>query len=246
MIDRGIGSTLVTGGGGGIGRAIVRALVGRGERVVVADYDAGAAKTLSEELGDKAFALTLDVTNGGKVDSILADLPAAFLPVHTLVNNAGHDIGGRIRFDLGQADDWDAIIDTNLKGMMRVTRSLLPGMIERDAGNIVNITSINAIRLIPDMAPYTASKAGAHAFTEVLRAELAETALRVTEIQPGLTKTGIIIKRYRGDAEAEREYFERFKMALDPSEIANTVLFALDQPPHIQIATLCVLPVNRW
>jgi 3-hydroxy acid dehydrogenase / malonic semialdehyde reductase len=246
MIDRKTGSTLVTGGGGGIGRAIVRALVGRGERVVIAEYDSAAATALAKELGDNALALPLDVTDAAKVDSITATLPPEFLPVHTLVNNAGHDIGGRIRFDLGQADDWDAIIDTNLKGMMRVTRSLLPGMIARDVGDIINITSINAIRLIPDMAPYTASKAGAHAFTDVLRAELAETALRVTEIQPGLTKTGIIIKRYRGDAEAEREYFERFRMALDPSEIANTVLFALDQPPHIQIATLCVLPVNRW
>ena len=81
MIDRGIGSTLVTGGGGGIGRAIVRALVGRGERVVVADYDAAAAAALAEELGDKAFALTLDVTDGAKVDSILTSLPAEFLPV---------------------------------------------------------------------------------------------------------------------------------------------------------------------
>jgi NADP-dependent 3-hydroxy acid dehydrogenase YdfG len=96
------------------------------------------------------------------------------------------------------------------------------------------------------MAAYTASKAGVRAFTDILRADLAETGIRVTEILPGLTRTNIILKRHRGDKELEREYFERFKIALDPDDIARTVLFALNQPPHVQIAQLFILPVNRW
>jgi 3-hydroxy acid dehydrogenase/malonic semialdehyde reductase len=246
MSSRLEGSTLVTGGAGGIGRAIVQALAVRGERVIIGDFDAAAAKILADSLGPKVLPLALDVTDAAAVDSLLDRIPAGFLPLHTLVNNAGHDVGGRTRFDQGSADDWASIIDTNLKGMMRVTRSVIPAMVKRDAGDIVNITSVSAVRMVPDMAAYTASKAGAKAFTEMLRADLAETGLRITEIQPGLTRTDIIVKRYRGDREAERAYFEQYRMALDPADVARSVLFALDQPPQMQIAEILLLPVNRW
>jgi 3-hydroxy acid dehydrogenase/malonic semialdehyde reductase len=99
---------------------------------------------------------------------------------------------------------------------------------------------------VPDMAAYTASKAGIRAFSDILRADLAETGIRVTEILPGLTKTNIILKRHRGDHALEQEYFERFKIALDPEDVARSVLFALNQPAHVQIAQLFILPVNRW
>jgi 3-hydroxy acid dehydrogenase/malonic semialdehyde reductase len=240
------GSTLITGGAGGIGWAVAEALAQRGERVVIVDLDAAAATERAGRLGERALPLPVDVTDATAVDGLTERIPQDFLPLHTVVNNAGHDIGGRTRFDQGAADDWASIIDTNLKGMMRVTRAVIPGMVARDAGDIVNITSISAIRLVPDMAAYTASKAGARAFTDVLRADMAETGIRVTEILPGLTRTNIIIKRHRGDREAEREYFERFRMALEPSDVARSVLFALDQPAHMQIAQLYLLPLNRW
>jgi len=135
--------------------------------------------------------------------------------------------------------------------LMRVTRSILPDMVRRNSvrrnsGHIVNISSINAVRIIPDMAAYSTSKAGVHMFTETLRGELAETAIRVTEMQPGLTRTGIILTRYRGDRKKEKDYFGQFKMALDPADIARSILFALDQPPHVQIAEMMILPVNRY
>ena len=147
---------------------------------------------------------------------------------------------------MGAADDWSAIIQTNLIGLMRVTRSLLPGMVQRNAGHIVNISSINAVRIVPDMAAYSTSKAGVHMFTETLRGELAETAIRVTEMQPGLTRTNIILTRYRGDRAREKDYFDQFKLALDPADIARSIVFALDQPPHVQIAEMMILPVNRY
>jgi 3-hydroxy acid dehydrogenase/malonic semialdehyde reductase len=180
------------------------------------------------------------------VDGLLAAIPKAFQPIDVLVNNAGHDIGGRTRFDLGPADDWSSIIETNLAGTMRVTRAILPQMVERNRGDIVNMSSISAIRLVPDMAAYTASKAGIRAFTDILRADLAETGIRVTEILPGLTRTNIILKRHRGDRKLEREYFERYRIALQPTDIARAVMFALAQPPHMQIAQMFILPVNRW
>jgi 3-hydroxy acid dehydrogenase/malonic semialdehyde reductase len=240
------GCALVTGAASGLGRAITRALVEAGRRVVMVDRDAERLQALAEELGAATHACVVDVTDDAAVDRLPERVPAEFGPVDVLVNNAGHDIGGRKRFDLGAADDWSAVIETNLVGLMRVTRAILPGMVRRNTGDIVNMSSISAIRLVPDMAAYTASKAGVRAFTDILRGELAETGIRVTEILPGLARTNIIISRYRGDRAAEKAYFDQFKMALDPADIARSVMFALSQPRDVQIAQLVILPVNRW
>ena len=200
-------NAVVTGAAGGMGRAITKALVESGRRVVLADRDPARLREFAAEMGDRTFPIELDITDAKAVDRLPELIPDAFKPIDILVNNAGHDIGGRTRFDAGAADDWSGIIQTNLIGLMRVTRSLLPGMVKRNAGHIVNISSINAVRIIPDMAAYSASKAGVHMFTETLRGELAETAIRVTEMQPGLTRTNIILTRYRGDREKEKDYF---------------------------------------
>jgi 3-hydroxy acid dehydrogenase/malonic semialdehyde reductase len=237
---------LVTGAAGGMGRAITRALIESGRRVVLVDRDAESLRALAAEIGDNTCAVELDVTDAKKVDGLLDLIPNAFKPIDILINNAGHDIGGRTRFDIGSPDDWSNIIATNLIGLMRVTRSLLPDMIRRNAGHIVNISSINAVRVVPDMAAYSTSKAGVHMFTETIRGELAETAIRVTEIQPGLTRTNIIVTRYRGDKQKEKEYFDQFKIALDPADVARSIVFAIDQPPHVQIAEMMILPVNRY
>jgi 3-hydroxy acid dehydrogenase/malonic semialdehyde reductase len=239
-------NALVTGAASGIGKAIATALAKAGHRVVIADIDGKSAARLAAKLGKGAHALRLDVTDKTAVDGLLAAIPPAFQPIDVLVNNAGHDIGGRTRFDIGPADDWSSIIETNLAGTMRVTRAILPQMVERNSGDIVNMSSISAIRLVPDMAAYTASKAGIRAFTDILRGDLAETAIRVTEILPGLTRTNIILKRHRGDRKLEQEYFERYRIALEPADIARSVMFALSQPPHMQIAQMFILPVNRW
>mgnify|MGYP001066862923 CR=1 FL=1 len=239
-------TALITGAASGIGEAIARALAAAGHRTVLADLDLAGATKLARDLGEQAAPLQLDVTDRKRVDALPDLIPPDFGPIDILVNNAGHDIGGRTRFDLGSADDWSSIIDTNLNGLMRVTRALLPDMVRRNTGDIVNISSISAIRQVPEMAAYTASKAGVRAFTDLLRADLAETGIRVTEILPGLTKTNIILSRHRGDRALEQEYFERFKIALDPADVARSVLFALGQPPHVQIAQLYILPVNRW
>jgi len=237
---------LVTGAAGGMGAAISKTLLQSGHRVVLADRDADAVRKLASQLGEAALPLPLDITDKTAVDGVLDNLPPKWRRVDILVNNAGHDIGGRTRFDLGSADDWSAIIETNLIGLMRVTRALLPPMVQRDTGDIVNMSSISALRIVPDMAAYTTSKAGVRAFTDVLRGELAETGIRVTEILPGLTRTGIIRTRYRGDTVKEKEYFDTFKMALEPDDVARCISFALSQPRSVQIAQLVVLPVNRW
>lgn len=237
---------LVTGAAGGMGRAICKALIGAGHAVVLADRDTASVQALAQELGPNAWPLVLDITDADATAGILGSIPPAFKPIDILVNNAGHDIGGRTPFAEGSADDWAAIVETNLIGLMRVTRAILPGMVERDSGDIVNMSSINALRLIPDMAPYSASKAGVHMLTETLRGELAETGIRVIEINPGLTKTNIILTRYRGDKQKEKAYFDQFKMAMEPEDVARSILFALNEPRHVQIAQIVILPVNRY
>jgi len=239
-------TALITGAAGGMGTAISSALIEQGYQVVLVDRDQAAVTALAQSLGDKATGWVLDITNGAMVDQLPQCLPEGFRDIDVLVNNAGHDIGGRKRFDVGSSDDWADIIQTNLIGLMRVTRSVLPGMVTRNRGDIVNMGSISALRMVPDMAPYSASKAGVHMLSDIIRGELAQTPIRVTEILPGLTRTGIVRTRYRGDVAQEKAYFDQFEMALDPKDVARTVIFALNQPPEVQIAQIVVLPVNRW
>jgi 3-hydroxy acid dehydrogenase/malonic semialdehyde reductase len=238
-------TALITGAAGGMGAAISSALIEQGYQVVLVDRDQAAVTALAQSLGDKATGWVLDITNGAMVDQLPQCLPEGFRDIDVLVNNAGHDIGGRKRFDVGSSDDWADIIQTNLIGLMRVTRSVLPGMVTRNRGDIVNMGSISALRMVPDMAPYSASKAGVHMLSDIIRGELAQTPIRVTEILPGLTRTGIVRTRYRGDVAQEKAYFDQFEMALDPKDVARTVIFALSQPPEVQIARIVVLPVNR-
>ena len=240
------GNVLLTGAAGGMGAAIAKSLVEAGHPVVLLDRDKHRLAVLSEKLGPRTTSLVVDITDARAISSLPEQIPERFRPVDILINNAGHDIGGRKRFDMGSADDWAAIVETNLIGLMRVTRAILPDMVRRNTGDIVNMGSIAAIRIVPDMAPYNASKAGIHMLTDVIRSELAETGIRVTEIMPGLTRTGIILARYRGDRTQEKDYFDQFKMALDPEDIARSIMFALSQPRHVQVAEIVVLPVNRW
>jgi 3-hydroxy acid dehydrogenase/malonic semialdehyde reductase len=240
------GCALVTGAAGGMGTAIAKALVEAGHPVVLVDRDPARLEALAKSLGGRTTTLVLDITDGPKVAALPDIIPKAFKPIDILVNNAGHDIGGRKRFDVGSADDWAAIVDANLNGLMRVTRAILPEMVARNTGDVVNMGSIAALRIVADMAPYNASKAGIHMLTDIIRAELAQTGIRVTEIMPGLTRTGIIRTRYRGDRDMEKAYFDQFEMALEPEDIARSIMFALSQPRHVQVAQMVVLPVNRW
>ena len=138
-------TALVTGAAGGFGKAISAALLGQGYRVALVDRDAAALAALARDLGGDTCTLALDVTDAARVDKLPSLLPEAFRAVDVLVNNAGHDIGGRQRFDVGSIDDWSAIIETNLIGLMRVTHALLPQMVARNSGDVVNISSVSAL-----------------------------------------------------------------------------------------------------
>jgi 3-hydroxy acid dehydrogenase / malonic semialdehyde reductase len=239
-------TALVTGASSGIGRAVALALLRDGWQVVLGGRDEAALDEVAGSAVERALSFPFDVTDAAAVGRLVDRLPAKFAALDLLVNNAGHDIGGRTRFDQGPVDDWLSVIETNVAGLIRVTRAVVPGMIARGHGDIVNIGSVSALRIVPDMAAYSASKAAVHAFSDGLRADLAEAPIRVIEVMPGLTRTAIVERRFRGDRARAEAYFARFGAALEPEDIAASVLFAVRQPPHVTVAQLLVIPSSRY
>ena len=176
---------LVTGASAGFGVAITEALVAKGCRVIAAARRLDRLRALGERLGPNCHPLTLDVTDAAATGNLIERLPEELRAIDILVNNAGHDIGGRRRFDKGDMAQWASIVETNVTGLMRVTRAVAPGMVERDRGHIVNLGSISGFKAYAGGTIYAASKFAVHGFTASLRADYVGTGIRVTEILAG-------------------------------------------------------------
>lgn len=241
--DKHTPTTLVTGASSGIGEAICRSLAARGQRVVGAARRLERLEALAADLGDAFHPLELDIDDAAAVEGLEERLPARFESIDVLVNNAGHDIGGRRPFDQGSADQWCAIIETNVQGLIRVTRALIEGMLQRGHGHIVNIGSIAGLKPAATMAAYVASKYAVHGLSETLRLDYAGKGIRVTEIMPGLVRTGFAERRL-GDAERADAFYDAFDACLQAGDIADAVSWAIDRPPHVEIAQMVVLPVS--
>lgn len=237
---------LVTGATSGIGRAIAVALVDAGCKVVATGRNPERLRELRDALGASVLPLPLDLTDSAAIARLPADLPPAFRAPSILVNNAGEDVGGRTRFDASSADELARVIEVNLTGVIRMTRALVPAMLERGSGDIVNIGSTNAMRPTQNMAAYTASKMGAHGLTDVLRADYAKSGIRVIEVVPGLTRTGFARTRMRGDGERARAFFDQFPSALAPEDVADAVRYALTRPRHVNVQQVVITPSFQW
>ena len=236
------GSTaLVTGASSGIGEGIATALVENDYRVICAGRRMHKLADLCSRLGSNAHALKLDVTDASSVESLLSRLPEDWRSIDILVNNAGHDEGGRRRFDEGSAPEWASIIETNVIGLIRTTHAVIPGMIARDHGHIVNIGSIAGLSPYATGSIYSGSKHAVHGFSESLRLDFAGTGIRVTEILPGLVRTDFALTRWHDQARAD-SFYDDFGDCLSPQDVARSVLFALEQPPHVVISQLVVVP----
>jgi NADP-dependent 3-hydroxy acid dehydrogenase YdfG len=236
---------LVTGASSGIGAATAGLLAARGARVICVGRNRARLAEIVERLGDRGHALELDITDAAATADLLQRLPEALRPIDILINNAGHDLGGRRRFDQGDVEEWASIIDANVTGMIRVTHAVVPGMLARGRGQIVNLGSTAGLQVYRHGSIYNASKFGVHALTEGLRKDYADTDLRVTEILPGLTRTGFAAARLHGDEAKGAAYYDQFPAAIAPEDVARTILFALDQPPHVTITQLVVMPTKQ-
>ncbi len=238
---------LVTGASSGIGRAISGA-AGPGCRAWCSPAGTMrrcASWRLRARPRQRPCA-PLRVTDFAAVDSVLRRLPARRCEIDLYRNNAGHDVGGRTRFDLGTADDWTNVIETNVSSLIRMTRAVVPGMTARGRGDIVNVGSVNALRVVQAMAAYRTSKAAVHAFSDGVARRSRGDADPRNRDPAGAHALGYrraSLPRRRARAEA---YCRDFGMALEADDIAAGVLFAINQPPHVTIAQLTILPSNRY
>ncbi len=236
-------TVLVTGASSGIGEAVCRVLCTEGCRVIGTSRDAARLQPLVDELGENFLPLTLDVEDAAAVAALPANLPPDFAAIDVLVNNAGHDSGGRQAFEDSDADQMCGVVETNVNGVIRTTHALIGGMLERGGGHVVNIGSTAGLRPFATMSAYVASKYAVHGFSESLRLEYAGRGIRVSEILPGLVRTGFAERRL-GDAQQAADFYDAHDNSLQPRDVAETVLFALRQPKHVEIAQLLVVPVS--
>ncbi len=234
---------LVTGASAGIGAATAEALAEKGARVICAARDKVRLDELAARLGAGAHALELDVTD--PTARLLERLPEALREIDILIACAGHDVGGRTRFDQGGVADWASIIETNVTGVIRVCHAVIPGMLERGRGHVVTLGSTAGLRISADYSVYNASKFAVRGFTEALRADYRGTDLRLSEILPGLTRTEFAARRYRGDAARGKSYYDSFPGTIEAEDIARAIVYALEQPPHVTVAQIVVVPTHE-
>ena len=236
---------LVTGASSGIGEAVAVALAGRGCRVIGAARRVDRLYALAGRLGERFHPLALDVTDRDSVNGLVERLPAELREIGILINNAGHGLGGRIDFNRHGADEMASIIETNVVGLLRLTRLVAPIMVARDRGDIVNVGSIMGLRPYGSSAAYTASKYAVHGFSDSLRVDFAKTGLRVIEVLPGLTRTEFASHlSHDGESDPVKAYDEN-PSVLTADDVARAVVFALDQPPHVTMAQITVLPSSQ-
>ncbi len=234
----------ITGATSGFGEAAARKFAGEGHKVVGAGRREERLRKLHKELGSGFHPLAFDVGDRQAASEAIASLPHDFSAVDVLVNNAG----GAIGLDPAQTaslDDWDAMIASNVKGVLYCTRLLLPGMIERGRGDIINIGSTAAEWPYPGGNVYGAAKAFVHQFSLNLRADLAGKPIRVTDIQPGLAGgTEFSQVRFKGDEKKAAAVYEGAN-ALQPDDIAEAIYWVVSRPRHVNINSMQIMPVSQ-
>ncbi|WP_323115274.1 SDR family NAD(P)-dependent oxidoreductase [Pseudomonas guariconensis] len=237
-------TAFVTGASAGFGRAICRTLVAEGYRVIGGARRMDKLKALESELGDSFIPLALDVTDPASLDAAVEWIGKSSLNIDVLVNNAGLALGID-RAQQASAENWQRMIDTNVTGLTMVTHKILPQMVAADSGLIINIGSIAGTYPYPGGNVYGASKAFVRQFSLNLRADLAGTRVRVSNIEPGLCSgTDFSVVRLKGDLDAVEALYRDVE-ALLPEDIAATVAWIAAQPAHVNINTIEIMPVAQ-
>ncbi|MET0284870.1 MAG: SDR family NAD(P)-dependent oxidoreductase [Polyangiales bacterium] len=232
----------VTGASAGFGEAVVRRFAQAGARVVAAARRLDRLRTLRAELGERVLPIELDVRSRAQVEQAVATLPTEFADVDLLVNNAGLALGLEPA-QRASVDDWDRMIDTNCKGLVYVTRALLPGMVERARGHVINIGSVAGSYPYPGGNVYGATKAFVHQLGLNLRSDLHGTPVRVTTIEPGLCGgTEFSLVRFAGDRQRADAVYDR-TMPLSAEDVTESVYWAATLPAHVNINVIELMPV---
>ncbi len=232
---------LITGASAGFGAAMARAFVQHGHRVIAAARRTERLDALAAELGDALLPLALDVTQKNSIDRALASLPAGWQDIDVLVNNAGLALGLEPAHE-AHLDDWDTMIATNCTGLVTMTRALLPRMVQRGSGLVINLGSVAGAYPYPGGNVYGATKAFVDQFTLNLRADLVGTGVRATNIAPGMSGgTEFSNVRFKGDDAAAAKVYQG-AMALTPEDVAEAAWWVANLPAHVNINGIEMMP----
>jgi NADP-dependent 3-hydroxy acid dehydrogenase YdfG len=231
----------ITGATAGFGAAMARTFAGHGHRVIISGRRVERLQALASELGAAALPVELDVTDQGSIDAALAALPADWQPIDVLINNAGLALGTTPAHESSLAD-WNTMIATNCAGLVAMTRAVLPSMVARGTGTVINIGSTAGSYPYPGGNVYGATKAFVEQFTLNLRADLVGTGVRATNLAPGLCGgTEFSNVRMKGDDAAAAKVYEG-TTPLTADDIANTAYWIATLPPHVNINNIEIMP----
>ena len=234
---------LVTGATSGIGLACARRFVAAGARVVAAGRRAERLEALAAELGPAVHPLPLDVRDLPGLPAALARLPAGWTELDVLVNSAGLALGLEPA-PRASLEQWETMISTNCAGLVALTRHVLPGMVARGRGHVVNLGSVAGTFPYPGGNVYGATKAFVRQFTMNLKADLVGTPLRVTCIEPGMVETEFSVTRFSGDAEKAAHVYAGMQ-PLGADDIADAILYCVTRPPHVDVTVMELFPVAQ-
>ncbi len=230
----------VTGATAGFGEAITRLFIAEGARVIASGRRSDRLEKLQSELGDKCLTVTLDVRDRDAVQTAVSGLPEDFADITILINNAGLALGKASAWE-ANIDDWETMVDTNIKGVLYCTRAILPDMVARDRGHVINVASVAGNHFGPGGPVYSATKSFVTQFAMNTRADLIGRNVRVTSISPGMSETEFDIVR-TGDPSAN--FYEDFK-AMTSNDIAQVILDIVTLPSHVNVNTIEVMPVAQ-
>ena len=235
-------TAFITGATSGIGEATARSLAKNGFRLILCGRRKDRLTKLRDELEaiTQVYTLSFDVRNQEEVRASINNLPEVWNTIDVLINNAGN-AHGLAPIQSGDLEDWNAMIDINVKGLLYVSHALIPGMVSRGSGHIINIGSIAGKEVYPQGNVYCASKSAVDSITKGMRLDLLPHRIKVTGIHPGLVETEFSLVRFKGDQARAKKTYEGLT-PLHGADIADLILFVLTRPAHVQIADLVVFP----
>ncbi|MDI3254163.1 MAG: SDR family NAD(P)-dependent oxidoreductase [Bacillota bacterium] len=237
----------ITGASAGIGQATARAFARKGARLLLAARRLERLENIKRELleagADAIYTLALDVRNREQVEQQIRSLPEEWQPIDVLINNAGLSRGLDKVYE-AKVEDWEEMIDTNVKGMLYVTRAVVPGMVARGRGHIVNLGSTAGEMTYPGGSVYCGTKAAERAINDGLRQDLLGTPVRVTSIDPGMVETEFSEVRFHGDKERAAKVYQGLT-PLTPADVADAIVWAVSRPAHVNIARVLMTSIDQ-
>lgn len=239
-------TVLITGATSGIGEGCARKFAAMGSNLILNGRNIEKLNQLKEELTAlrvEVLTLPFDVRDRAAMRAAIDSLQGPWQQIDVLINNAGLVIGVDKEFE-GNLDEWDIVLDTNIKALLSMTRMIVPGMVARGRGHIINIGSIAGDAAYPGGSVYCATKAAVKALSDGLRIDLVDTPLRVTNIKPGMVETNFTVVRYRGDKQRADDFYKGIR-PLTGDDIAEVVYYAASAPEHVQIAEVLVMPTHQ-